>query len=117
MTWVRFFDIPIPEEVKMAAFSQESLDRIEQAAYPHKERFLITPNEIAKTFTYGEHLHIFADEEGYLCLNQGERSITQFRFPDEDAAIAYFIKFVPLALYRHAHEDYPATTAEQDRES
>ena len=82
----------------MAAFSQESLARIGQAILPHKDRFTLTSDRIGMSFAYGEHLEISADEEGYLCRNYGERSVATTRFPDEESAVTYFLRFVPLAL-------------------
>ena len=91
----------------MAVFSQESLARIEQAIPSYKERFFLTPDLISMSFTYGERLEIYADKDGYLCVNQGERSVRQMRFSDEEAAVAYFIRFIPLAVNTYAHEDDP----------
>ncbi len=91
----------------MAVFSQESLARIEQAIHSHEKGFCLTPECIEMSFTYGEHLTICADEEGYLCINQRERSTSQFRFPDEEAAVAYFIRFIPLAMLWQSGNDHP----------
>lgn len=89
----------------MTEFSHESLARIEQAIPSNREKFYLSSDRLSMSFSPGERLEILADEEGFLCVDQGERSVRQMRLPDEEAAPAYFIRFISLALHGYSRDD------------